>query len=477
MRQMAERLDLQEKEIAQLKAISGTGGAEGEELSEQQAHVVEYLENMYEYMTARGFRTNFTQATWRELANLTGIEFMGMMVLVMQIIFSFAFWDACLLDVAIGSYPAYSDPVDVSIFRANALIGDGLPTINVIASMASILLLSQAMGRDTFAALVAPQPIELLFFANERALAGMPEERPKSWTHPHSNFSLVVASMFFLFFQTIRCVIVTTQAGIGAAVSFAAAPDAQDIVLNSSAIAFVLDLDEITYATHIAPDRRAAHRRVAAEMVVEGDKRAARIGRFGAGCSYYHMITSWRDALQIVDIVFLLLIYANSVGLTTNETFADLSGSETISMVASNISYEMLYVIFRGGLIAAAQAMVALSHVPKPTPWRFWLAYLPLKLVLGSFGSLLIRKLFSDLFLVRKLGMGMSALSPLSDGVYRQLDPNGISILDCLGGNADEDVCMNLHKNEALMTKLANDFFLEKTYLASFWPWSMPASQ
>ena len=194
---------------------------------------------------------------------------------MLQVIFAFTFWDACFLDMVLGSFRAYADPVDSSLFRANALIGtDGLPMVNVVASITSILLLAIAMSKDTVAVLVSPGPIELAFFESERTIiAGPPSEEKggASEKPPPSLLRWLAMQTFFelnhVTFSAVRSVIVPAQAGIGAVVSFAAAGDAQDIVLNSSAIAFVLELDELMYTHQIKPDCRAKHTEIAAAAV------------------------------------------------------------------------------------------------------------------------------------------------------------------------------------------------------------------
>ena len=118
---------------------------------------------------------------------------------MLQVIFAFTFWDACFLDMVLGSFRAYADPVDSSLFRANALIGtDGLPMVNVVASITSILLLAIAMSKDTVAVLVSPGPIELAFFESERAIiAGPPSEEKRAERPPQSLLRWLAMQTFF----------------------------------------------------------------------------------------------------------------------------------------------------------------------------------------------------------------------------------------------------------------------------------------
>ena len=260
---LAAQVERQEKEIAQLRASAGANVEhifDGEaELTAKQQYLVDFLQNIYEYTNSRNFQLEPGESV-REHLNLCYAELIGLVVMACQVIFAFAFWDANFLGLALGQYRAYADPVDVSLFRANALIG-GIPTVNVVASCTSIFLLAQSLSRDTYAVLVAPQALEGFFFGPQREVMGISSKVLDSTkpfncdlTSRHS-LTMLAGSLIGFGFMTMQRVLITTQAGIGAAISFAAAGDAVDIVLNASAIAFVLDLDEMFYETQVDPDR------------------------------------------------------------------------------------------------------------------------------------------------------------------------------------------------------------------------------
>ena len=146
-------------------------------------------------------------------------------------------------------------------------------------------------------------------------------------------------------------------------------------------------------------------------------------------------------------------------------------GSEVVGMLIMNLTIEMTYVMVRGLLIALAQAAVTLSHLPRGAhELCFWIKYLPIKIALGVFGSLFVRKLVVELFLGRMLQCGMVyPLHPLFPQVYNQ----SVSILDCLNGLADEQACMTLHENATLMDALSRSIQEEKQHLTwHLYPWS-----
>ena len=150
--------------------------------------------------------------------------------------------------------------------------------------------------------------------------------------------------------------------------------------------------------------------------------------------------------------------------------------SQVVAQMSDNITIEMWYVMCRGLIVSMAQATVTLSHLEKgQATLCFWTKYLPIKLGLGIFGSLIVRKLLTDLFLVRTMAFGLVPLTTFFDAGYgTPALADHVTVIDCLNGVADESVCMTMHENATLMSALSGHIIAEKSLILHFWPWSHP---
>lgn len=138
---------------------------------------------------------------------------------------------------------------------------------------------------------------------------------------------------------------------------------------------------------------------------------------------------------------------AGMLYVPSSDELAQYVGSNTLMTIANNVFVEVWYAAVRGFVIALAQMHVCLARLPREDRGRrFWLGYVPIKLLSGFFVPLLTRKIVVDLFLTQRLAFGMSGMTLFYDTVAKG---NGFAVtpLDCLNGVADEDLCLVLHEN------------------------------
>lgn len=494
VRNMERRLQQQEGELASLRAQlndkgqrpadgptpcrtrSPSDGGADEEPTADQEYVAEHLENMYEYSTIWSYQVT-DQPGWGNV-KLTlwfwSRMLLNIFVLATQLMLAFAYWDSGVLDLVLGDKVVFSEPVDHSLFRANAISGSLVPTVNVLASIASIGLLAISTSDDTTAVLIVPTLLEISFFESERKVAGIEEEsyskrNSKSILH---YLQVVIVEAIQQSMITVRCVIVPTQAMSGAAISFASSDDAQDIVLNSSAIAFVLEIDELIYNWIVRPSERAVHTEKAVGLVKRGDAHAA--GRL----QYIDQLFYWRALFFSLDSVFLAIIYCSSSGLllALPSSYIGRTGMDATSVLAKlvgNRVLQMIYAIVRGILVAAAQASVCFSHLPRPVPARFYL-YLIIKLSLGCFVTAIVYQVVIQACLVALLGCNSSFNGPHFESNWIRSGLGHPTLTGCLAGTGDGDVCMNLHQNATVMAYLAEENNEEKSVLAKWWIFQWP---
>ena len=167
-----------------------------------------------------------------------------------QIILAFAFFDAAWLGVFLNQLPAFTDNIQMTNFYgAEARLGnedDQIQTM-IAAIMVSLLILGILIRRDNISTLVAGHPIDMVF---DQDLGRCLRDQPLLllWR--------IFAALSLQFCWALRALALPVYAGCGGAIALANCTRADEIVLNSLAIAFVFELDELFYTLIMSPRRR-----------------------------------------------------------------------------------------------------------------------------------------------------------------------------------------------------------------------------
>lgn len=172
------------------------------------------------------------RSSWRRVArcvlHVTVLAFI-------QLVFAWGVFDVSRLDSYTNQFNAFNSPVSLQLFYPANHVGNGVPTINVVASLVAIYLLSYMCKTDTEGTLLSPCPLETLLLP---LLRGDPRTRPSAASSMPA-VSKLVRGVSLVMLQLVWCVraaIVGPLCLIGAANIFASSNDALDIVLNSCAV-------------------------------------------------------------------------------------------------------------------------------------------------------------------------------------------------------------------------------------------------
>jgi len=170
---------------------------------------------------------------------------------VTQYILALAFLDAAWLFCFLGQLPMFFDPIETATFyppSGRAGVGGDQVQLNVVCVVASCLLLGLLMRTDNLTTMVTANPIDCVIDQDWRLCL------------KHQPLLLVwrvTVALFLWLCWCVRALCVPTMAGIGTGLILASGSNADEIVLNSVAIAFVFDLDDIFYKAATARVRAA----------------------------------------------------------------------------------------------------------------------------------------------------------------------------------------------------------------------------
>lgn len=118
--------------------------------------------------------------------------------------------------------------------------------------MCSLLLLPLLMKADNQSTLLTTCPLEALLLPDARDAPHHPRS-PLAW------LGRTVLCVALQFAWGLRALCLPVLGGLGTAQAFAASGNAQDIVLNSVAIGFVYELDDILYTQLLGKAKREKH--------------------------------------------------------------------------------------------------------------------------------------------------------------------------------------------------------------------------
>lgn len=193
------------------------------------------LGNLYTFALEKGLGSGRTpQGVTEGVVQLNILFFL-------QTMFAFGLLDSAKMINVMSGQPAYTALVDVSFFYADISVG-GVPTINLVTSLCSFFLLSLFARQDAQGSLLSVCPLELLFFDS----AARTSHEAKVG-EPPSTVAWAVRCLYMQMFWTVRAAVVPTYCLLGSAFLLANADNAVDIVLNSVAASFILELDDALY--------------------------------------------------------------------------------------------------------------------------------------------------------------------------------------------------------------------------------------
>ena len=281
-----------------------------------------------------------------------------------QLVFAFGFFDAARLFGRLGNSGEYRDPVPVSFFYPLAHVGE-VPTINLLASLVSLVLLALIMKNDTRDTLLTTCPLEPLFLPGsahadapcggdgvEGSLPGAAASRARR-SRSRCRRAMAAAGRCALCvgLQVAWCsrvLLLPVLGALGTAQAFTASTSAKDIVLDSVAIGFVFELDDFLYTAAIPtaarekyenrPPRRTSP--LAAESAAGASPRQQRL--IGKYC--------WLTF--VLDVTMPSYFYLKWMEI--------LPGS-VAAFKATYLHYDLVrpYVMVRGALLALCHAHVA----------------------------------------------------------------------------------------------------------------------
>ena len=159
-----------------------------------------------------------------------------------QILYSFGYYDASNLFFGLSTLPQFMSSMNLSLFYSTSVIpGTPLPLIKFLCSICSLTLLSLLMKNDMEGTLLTTSPLQVLLIGEGdhlRSAAEIRVLRDKPPTPLTKRIGRALLLMFLHSYLIARALLLPIYAGFGAAGNFAAAADAQEIVLNSVAIGF-----------------------------------------------------------------------------------------------------------------------------------------------------------------------------------------------------------------------------------------------
>ena len=172
-----------------------------------------------------------------------------LLVAIAQLFLAYGVFDASWLSGFLIEYPLFANPLKPSVFYPSAttsFCNEGnpgcthQPTINVITTVVGLLLLTLNAQYDDHETIECPYPLQMIWQGNAcpepQGVAPVP-----AWARslPWRTFSAAVV----LGVRSVRLYLVPVLVLGGTAVALEASPNAQQIVFNALAAAFIFELD------------------------------------------------------------------------------------------------------------------------------------------------------------------------------------------------------------------------------------------
>ena len=228
------------------------------------------------------------------------VELVSVCILVfVQLLLAYGFYDASnVLKVQTFTLPGFRDPLPFSFWYMDAMVpGTQIVMLNCVAAVCAILLLGVYLKADNEGTLGTVCPLELL------CLPRAGGEQAHAWSGGPLSACWRVGVIFVAqVCWCIRTLLVPALAGMGTVGAMLNSQNGQDIVLNSVAVGFVLELDEFIYANILGKRVKLKHE---ARQLPSTSALAIPSGSSTA--------TVYANLIYLLDITFLLLAYFQEV--------------------------------------------------------------------------------------------------------------------------------------------------------------------
>ena len=258
--QLVQRIKAVEAKNAHLEAAIKTGSPEhaSVDATEEQtiaSEIIQSLEtadesdiaNLYSYTVEVALDS---RSPIRLIACLCQLA----LLLSIQTLYSFGYYDASSLSMGIKTLPLFMDSLHISLFYSTSVVsGTQLPLVNLLCSLCSLALLALLMKNDNEGTLLTTPPLQLLLLGDGEHLLNEAERNSRRETSSIKGTGGGLKSIATRVFHVILCLLLHAlmwcrallmpmYAAFGAAGNFAGSSSAQDIVLNSVAIGFVFEV-------------------------------------------------------------------------------------------------------------------------------------------------------------------------------------------------------------------------------------------
>ena len=157
---LATQVTQQAEELARLRTEPGEEGGD-DNLTENDKAVVAHCENLYTSSV------NIATATCPDRAGAWAVArslIQLLVLLTVQTGLTLAFHDASVLLQLISDYVAIRDTLDSSVYYADTLNPSGVPKVNVVTSVLSIVLLGFYLYKDNLGTLLTDSVFERILF-------------------------------------------------------------------------------------------------------------------------------------------------------------------------------------------------------------------------------------------------------------------------------------------------------------------------
>eukprot|EP00966_Prymnesium_polylepis_P336979 7391839-Prymnesium_polylepis.1 len=167
----------------------------------------------------------------------------------LQAVFTFAFFDASFLIDELMSYTPYAPPLAIGNFYAGSSAKicakgayptecESIPIISILSSLCGMILLCMVVRNEDLETLKTPFFLEAWLLSLQRVPPGA-KVSGRLWR--------AFAMLMLLLCWCFRYLFVPGLVISGSAIALAGSSDAQSIVLNSIAAAFIMDIDNMAY--------------------------------------------------------------------------------------------------------------------------------------------------------------------------------------------------------------------------------------
>ena len=381
----------------------------------------------------------FQCASKGKLKGLIGNLCIPGLLICVQLIYAFGYMDASQMEQMKDlMIPGFFEHLHSSLFYPQSLIEGsiGVTVVQVLCSCASILLLAILIKDDMEGTLITAGPFEQLLLCPSPVVEG-------SRGSP-SRLAAGIGRLFIcLYLQALhlcRGVLIPVFATVGAAGNFASSASAQEIVLNSVAIGFVFELDEVLYKSLV--NRRTRERFEAAPPRLSSPL-------FSPRC--LKNIWRWAWATLLIDVGFSFWYYLFSI----MPEAADASANHYYNQM-------VLYVFSRTAVLIFAQIHITRVHGARTMPVaEYMLRALLFAVLMVGMMALLYTCIFGFL-LDSKLAVNPAAI---------MMDPVGAK---CVAFQQEDDLeCMTLHLAPGMYDSLRESSSVINDMMSRFRVWGV----